>query len=53
MPVHPQIAKALEALAKAELPPLETMTPEDARTQMEAMSEARGGEPLPIQKTEA
>ena len=52
MPVHPQIAKALEALAKAELPPLETMTPEDARTQMEAMSKARGGAPLPIQKTE-
>lgn len=52
MPVHPQIAKALEALAKAELPPLESLTPEEARAQMEAMSKARGGEPQPIERTE-
>lgn len=52
MPVHPQIAKVLETLAKAELPPLESMTPEQAREQMAAMSKARGGEPQPIRKTE-
>ena len=50
--VHPQIAKALEALAKANLPPLETMSPPDARVQMAAMSKARGGEPAPVKKLE-
>lgn len=52
MPVHPQIAAALEALAKAEIPALESLTPDQAREQMAAMSKARGGEPLPILKTE-
>lgn len=50
--VHPQIAKALEALAKANLPPLESMSPPDARVQMAAMSAARGGEPAPVKKLE-
>jgi acetyl esterase len=52
MPVHPQIAKALEALAKADIPAIESLSPEDAREQMAAMSKARGGEPLPIEKSE-
>lgn len=52
MQVHPQIAKALEALKKANLPPLESMAPGPAREQMAAMSKARGGEPTPVRKTE-
>ncbi len=52
MSVHPQIAAALEALAKANLPPLETLSPEAARAQMDAMVKARGGAPAPIDRTE-
>lgn len=52
MPVHPQIAAALEALAKANLPPLETLSPADARAQMDAMVEARGGVPAAIDRAE-
>ena len=52
MNVHPQIAKALEALANANLPPLETMDVVPAREQMAAMSKARGGEPKPVRKLE-
>ena len=52
MNVHPQIAKALEALANANLPPLQTMEPGPAREQMAAMSKARGGEPAPVKKLE-
>lgn len=52
MDVHPQIRKALEALAKAGLPAIETLTPAQARDQMNAMARARGGEPAPIARTE-
>ena len=48
MPVHPQIAKALEALAKANLPAIEDLSAEAARSQMDQMSKARGGEPTPL-----
>jgi acetyl esterase len=50
--LHPQIQQALQALAKAGLPPIESMTPADARLQMEAMVRARGGEPAAISRTE-
>jgi acetyl esterase len=52
MPVHPQIAKALEALAKANLPAIEDLEPQAARIQMDQMSKARGGEPTPLPKIE-
>ncbi len=50
--VHPQIAAALEALAKANLPPMHTLEPPAARELMAAMSTARGGEPTPVKKLE-
>jgi acetyl esterase len=52
LPVHPQIKLALEALAKANLPPIQTLTAPKAREVMNAMSKARGGEPAPVAKTE-
>ncbi len=42
MPLHPQITAALEALDAAGLPPLESLSPQAARDQVVAMSEARG-----------
>ena len=52
MPVHPQIQKALDALAEAGLPAIEDLTPEAARAQMSAMARARGGAPKPIRAVE-
>ncbi len=52
MPVHPQIKLALEALAKADLPPVHTLTAPRAREVMNAMSKARGGQPAPVERTE-
>ena len=49
--VHPQIEKALAALAKANLPALHTLTAPQARAQMEAMTAARGGEPTAVAHT--
>jgi len=49
--VHPQIAKGLQALADANLPPLHTLDVPAARVQMAAMSAARGGEPTPVAHT--
>jgi acetyl esterase len=42
MTVHPEVKAYLETLAKANLPPLATLTPEQAREQMEAGVRARG-----------
>jgi acetyl esterase len=52
LPVHPQIKLALEALARAELPPIQTLSAPRAREVMNAMSKARGGAPAPVAKTE-
>jgi acetyl esterase len=52
MDVHPQIRQALDALAKAGLPAIETLSPAEAREQINAMARARGGEPAPIARTE-
>ncbi len=52
MPLHPQIQAALKALAEAKLPALESLSPEAARAQMDAMSRARGGEPTPVARLE-
>ena len=50
--LHPQILQVLEAMAKAELRPIEAMTPPEARAQMEATARARQAEPLPVAKVE-
>lgn len=52
MALHPQIQQALKALADAKLPPLETLTPAQAREQMNAMVKARAGVPAPIDRAE-
>ncbi len=41
-PVAPEIREALDNLEKLNLPPLETLTPEEARVQMDEMVQARG-----------
>jgi acetyl esterase len=50
--LHPQVVQVLEAMAKAELRPIEDMTPAEARAQMEAMARARKAEPLWVAKVE-
>jgi acetyl esterase len=50
--LHPQIAQILDAMAKAELRPIEAMTPAEARAQMEMTARARQAEPLPVAKVE-
>lgn len=47
-PVHPQIKAALAALAEANLPTVESLTPVKSREIFDAMSRARGGTPAPI-----
>lgn len=51
-PVHPQIEAALAALAEANLPAVEDLTPAQARETFNAMSRARGGTPAPIARAE-
>ncbi len=46
--LHPQIVQVLEAMAKAELRPIEAMTPAEARAQMEATARARKAEASPV-----
>jgi acetyl esterase len=50
--LHPQIVKALEAMARLNLQPIEAMTPVEARRQMEVMAASRKAETLPIARTE-
>jgi acetyl esterase len=50
--LHPQIVQVLDAMAKAELRPIEAMTPAEARAQMEMTARARKAEPLPVAKAE-
>ena len=50
--LHPQIVKALEAMEKLELRPIEAMTPVEARAQMEATAQSRKAEPLPVARVE-
>ncbi len=52
MKVHPQIAEALEALAQANLPPLDSLEPPAARELMEAVSRARASIPAEIERAE-
>jgi acetyl esterase len=46
--LHPQIIQVLEAMAQADLRPVEELTPTQARTQLEATARARNAEPLPV-----
>ena len=50
--LHPQIVQALEAMAKAQLRPIEAMTPTEARAQMEMTARARKAEPMPVARVE-
>ena len=50
--LHPQIVQALEAMAKAQLRPIEAMTPTEARAQMEMTAQARKAEPMPVARVE-
>ena len=50
--LHPQIVQVIEAMARAELRPIEAMTPVEARAQMELTARARKAEPLPVAKVE-
>ncbi len=52
MSVHPQIQEILDNLAKADLPAMESLAPEAARAQMEAMVKARGVVPEAVAGTE-
>jgi acetyl esterase len=50
--LHPQIVKALEAMQAAGLRPIESMSPAEARQQMEETARARKAEPLPVARIE-
>jgi acetyl esterase len=50
--LHPQIVKAIEAMERAKLQPIEAMSPVEARQQMEATAKSRKAEPLPVARVE-
>jgi acetyl esterase len=50
--LHPQIQAVLKAQAAAGLRPIEAMTPDEARAQMEETARARKAEPLPVGRIE-
>ncbi|WP_374448162.1 alpha/beta hydrolase [Stella sp.] len=52
MTLHPQIEEALQKLAAANLPPIHTLSPAEARAQMIAVVRARGSVPEPIRRAE-
>lgn len=50
--LHPQIVQVLKVMEEANLRPIEAMTPQEARAQMEATARARKAEPLPVARVE-
>ncbi|HLY44797.1 MAG TPA: alpha/beta hydrolase [Stellaceae bacterium] len=50
--LHPQIVRALEIMRQLGLKPIEAMSPEEARTQMEETARSRKAEPLPVARVE-
>ena len=50
--LHPQILQVLKVMADANLKPIEAMTPDEARAQMEATAQSRKAEPLPVNRVE-
>lgn len=52
MALHPQIQQALQAMADAKLPAIDSLSPDRAREVFDAMAKARGGTPAPIARAE-
>src|SRR6185503_20175935 len=50
--LHPQIVKAIEAMERAGMKPIEAMSPVEARQQMEATAKSRKAEPLSVARVE-
>jgi acetyl esterase len=50
--LHPQIREVLRVMAEAGLRPIEEMTPEEAREQVEATARARKAEPLTVARVD-
>jgi acetyl esterase len=50
--LHPQILQVIEAMQRAGLKPIEALSPEDARRQMEETAKSRKAEPLPVGRVE-
>jgi acetyl esterase len=53
MPIlHPQIVEAIEAMRRAGLKPIEALSPDEARRQMEEAAKSRKAEALPVARVE-
>lgn len=50
--LHPQIVSAIETMQKIGMRPIESMTPPEARAQMEDNARSRKAEPLPVARVE-
>ena len=50
--LHPQIVRVIEAMRQAGLKPIETLSPDDARRQMEETARSRKAEALPVGRVE-
>src|SRR5688572_25485256 len=50
--LHPQIVKAIEAMQRAGMKPIDSLTPEAARQQVEDTAKSRKAEPLPVARVE-
>ena len=50
--LQPQILQVLKVMAEANLKPIEAMTPDEARAQMETTAQSRKAEPLPVNRVE-
>ncbi len=50
--LHPQIEKIIEAMNRVGMKPIESMSPEAARQQMEDTARSRKAEPLPVARVE-
>jgi acetyl esterase/lipase len=49
--LHPQIVKALRVMQEIGLKPIESLSPAEARRQMEETAKSRKAEPLPVART--
>ena len=50
--LHPQILKAIEAMQRAGLKPIEALSPDEARRQMEETAKSRKAEAMPVARVE-
>ena len=50
--LHPQIVKAIEIMRQIGMKPIESMSPEEARRQMEETAKSRKAAPLPVARVE-